>query len=142
LNESDVMYEGWLTIRAVPDGAGRLPAKEWFDQLSQRDRARARAGMENYSRSLEAGLRCTGRTEVIRTKGTTFLELRLTRGGSRGPQLRLLGVLKGRTFWAAHGFTKKSRKINPKDITAAVIALESWRPPDDDSPPSTTTGRP
>jgi len=142
LADSDVMYDGWLVIRAVKDAGGRMPAKVWMDGLSRRDRARAEAGMVNYARSLEAGMRLTGRTELIRTRRHTLLELRLTRGGSRGPQLRLLGVLSGHTFWAAHGFTKKSRKIKQADISAADAALDSWTPPDDDSPPPTPSARP
>lgn len=124
--DEDLIFEGHIEIRALPDSRRRFPAKEWLDQLALRERRRAEAGMENFDRAEAAGLRRTGRIEAVRGRRHKLLELKLTRGGSRGPQLRFLGVVRGRTFWVAHGLMKKARRIPGGDLGAAERMLDAW----------------
>jgi hypothetical protein len=138
----DLLFSNHIEIRAIPDVGGRLQPVRWLEGLQLRDRRRAAAGMENYDRSEAAGLPSTGRTELVRGRRHRMLELKLTRGGTPGPQLRFLGVRRGRTFWVAHAFTKTRRAIPRKEIATAERVLDQWRgPPDDgDSEESSEAG--
>jgi hypothetical protein len=121
----DVIFVKWITIRAVIDSAGRYPAKEWFESLELRDRRRAEAGMTNFSDCEQAGIRNTGRLEPLNSGRPALLELKLTRGGATGPQLRMLGVLRGRTFYAAVGLHKTRRRILTREVEKALTILRS-----------------
>jgi hypothetical protein len=129
----ELLFENHIQIRAIADARGRTQPVQWLEKLEARDRRRAEAGMANYDRTEEAGIRNTGRVELVRGRRHRMLELKLTRGGTPGPQLRFLGVLRGRTFWVAHAFIKTTRAILSADISAAEAILDQWRgPPDDD----------
>ena len=125
MNE-DLIFEGHIEIRALPDGRGRFPATEWLDELALKERRRADAGMANYDRAEQEGLRGTGRVETVHGRRHKLLELKLTRGTTPGPQLRFLGIRRGRTFWVAHAFVKKTRRIRARDIEAAERMLDRW----------------
>jgi hypothetical protein len=140
--DKDIIFKGHVTIRAVSDRQGRLPVKRWLDALSARDRRRAEAGMVNFDRLEAAGIRNAGRVELIRGRRRSMLELKLTRGGTPGPQLRLLGVMRGKTFWAAHGFLKTTRRITRRDLDAAEAVLDVWGGPSDAGNDSGTGPRP
>jgi hypothetical protein len=112
-----------VTVVAVSDGNGRFPAAEWFESLELRDRRRAEAGFANFDAVQAAGIYGSGRIEHISGRHGALLELKLTRGGSTGPQLRMLGVLRGRTFFAATGFHKRRRRIPRHEILRAEAIL-------------------
>ena len=125
--DEDLIFKRYVEILALPDSRGRFPAKEWLEVLELRERRRADAGMENYDRAEEAGLRGTGRVEAVHGRRHELLELKLTRPTTPGPQLRFLGVVRGRTFWVAHAFVKKTRRIRARDIEAAERMLDRWQ---------------
>ncbi|MDP9308203.1 MAG: type II toxin-antitoxin system RelE/ParE family toxin [Actinomycetota bacterium] len=124
--DEGLIFQGRIAIRAIPDRRRRFPVKQWLGGLSARDQRRADAGMINFDRLEAAGVPNSGRVEMVRGRRWTMLELKLTRGGTPGAQLRVLGVMKGRTFWAAHGFKKTTRRISAADIDAAEAALDGW----------------
>src|SRR6478672_6011080 len=117
--ESKVIFKRWITIEAVRDANGRCPARDWYEGLERRDQRRADAGMINFDATEKAGIRMTGRVEPIKGRRQMMIELKLTRGGSKGPQLRMLGVLRGRTFYAATGLHKRSRRLPRREIERA-----------------------
>jgi hypothetical protein len=121
---TEVIFQQWITIRALADKNGRLQVKEWFDSLELRDRKRALAGMVNFDATERAGIKLTGRVEPVHGRHRTMLELKLTRGGATGPQLRILGDLRGRTFHAALGFHKKTQRIPQALIARAEATLD------------------
>lgn len=88
--------------------------------------------MINFNNSEEAGLRATGRTERVKGRRWTLTELKLTRGGATGPQLRMLGVMRGRMFYAATGFHKTTRRLPRREIERAEAILDAGLPDDDE----------
>jgi hypothetical protein len=130
--ESKVIFKQWITIAAVRDANGRWPARDWYDGLERRDQRRADAGMINFDATEKAGIRMTGRVEPVKGRRRTMIELKLTRGGSPGPQLRMLGVLRGRTFYVATGFHKRSRRLPRREIERAEAVLDAGLRDDDE----------
>jgi hypothetical protein len=133
--DEDLIFRNHIEIRAIANRRNRHPAMEWVDSLPARDRHRADAGMLNFDRTEAAGMHRTGRLEIVRGKRHRMLELKLTRGGTTGPQLRFLGVMRGRTFWAARGFSKTTRTLTAADKAAAEAILDQWRGPPDEGDP-------
>jgi hypothetical protein len=125
---SEVIFKKWITVKAVRDSAGAIPAKEWFNSLELRDRMRAEAGLTNFDATERVGIRSTGRIEPVKGRRRGMRELKLTRGGSTGPQLRMIGEMRGRTFFAALGFHKKQRRIPASVIARAESILEAGLP--------------
>src|SRR4051812_14744747 len=97
--QGDIIFKRWITIRTVKDAAGNSPAKDWYDSLQLLDSKRADAGFVNFDATEKAGIKKTGRMEPVHGRRRKMVELKLTRGGSIGPQLRMLGLMRGRTFY-------------------------------------------
>jgi hypothetical protein len=123
--EDDLIFPGdSLPVRAIPV-AGSYPAKDWVEQLQPRDFKRAQAGARSADVAAASGRGYAGRIEKISGSSVGLMELRLTRGGTKGPQLRLLGVLLRGAFWAAHGFAKKNPRF-AGDIATAEVRVHNW----------------
>jgi hypothetical protein len=121
----DLIFEGEaLPIRAIR-WRGSYPAKEWVQGLSERDFKRALAGARSADVAAASGRGFAGRIAKISGSSYGLVELRLTRGGTTGPQLRLLGVLRDGAFYAAHGFSKKSPKF-AGEIATAEQRVRAW----------------
>jgi hypothetical protein len=101
-------------------------AKDWFESLDHRNRKRAEAGLDSVSLASASGRGFAGRMEKIEGSKPGIFELKLTRGGTRGPQLRLLGVWRGQFFYAALGVIKKGRSIKRRDIERAETIIRGW----------------
>lgn len=127
MDEEDIIFRRAVSVRAIPDRRGRLQAKEWFESLSLRDRKRAQAGLESFDVGFESKRGFAGRLEKIEGSRTGLLELKLTRGGTPGPQLRFLGVWRGGTFFVARGLSKTSRAVKRAEIAAADMTISEWK---------------
>jgi hypothetical protein len=127
VDEDDLIFSGSVRVRAIPDPRGRLQPKRWLENLVLRDRRRADAGLDAYDLAYESKRGYAGRLEKIEGSKAGLLELKLTRGGSRGPQLRFLGVWNEGAFFVALAFAKTSPRINRRDIDTADRIVSDWR---------------
>jgi hypothetical protein len=124
--EPNLIFRKSVEVRAIPDRRGRFQARAWFDSLSLRDRKRAQAGLRSFDVGFESKRGYAGRLEKIQGSKTGLFELKLTRGGTPGPQLRFLGVWRGGTFFVARGVMKTSRAIKRADVRAADAVVSEW----------------
>lgn len=67
-----------------------------------------------------------GRAEKVIGSACGLWELKVTKPGSTPPHLRLLYLRRGRTLWAATGFTKQKNKLEPRDIDAGDAVAREW----------------
>ena len=126
MDASGIIYRGWITVTAIPDRSGAFQPIEWLEALSSADRARVQAALQSVENSSQWKRPFTGRIEKVEGSRYPLFELKITRGGARGPQLRFIGFWQGRTFYVAHAFFKKSRRIAQRDLRAAGRAYEIW----------------
>lgn len=125
--EDDILFEGeWLTIQAIRRSNGRMPAVDWWEGLDDRGKARFLAAAANIENTLRSGRPPAGRLEKVRTSQVGLLELRATPAGGTPPHLRLLVVRRGRTLWAANGFTKQENKLSKQDIKLGEGIVSEW----------------
>lgn len=123
----DVLYEGeWLTIRAMRRRNGRLPAVEWWESLDERGKAKFLAAAEVVQNTLRSGRPPAGRLEKVRGSKVGLLELRVTPRGGRAPHLRVLVLRRGRTLWAANGFTKQKNELERADVELGERIASEW----------------
>jgi hypothetical protein len=125
--DDDLIFRNHVIVRAIPDARGRCQAKEWFETLPARDRKRADAGLASFDLSFESKRGYAGRLEKIEGSREGLLELKLTRGGTPGPQLRFLGVWRGDAFFVVVGFIKKSPAVPRSRIRTAARTVTDWK---------------
>jgi hypothetical protein len=140
--DDDIIFRKSVTIRSIPDRRGRFQAKDWLLSLSLRDQRRAQAGLESFDVGFASKRGYAGRLEKIKGSRNGVLELKLTRGGTRGPQLRLLGVWRAGTFFVALGLMKTSRAIKRSDVGLADDRVDAWESVRQREPPKPKRKRP
>lgn len=125
----DILYKGeWLTIRAMRRRSGQLPARQWRDGLDKVGLAKFLSAAANVENSLHSNRPAAGgRTDPVKGSRMGLHELRVTPPGKKGgPHLRVLYIRRGRTLWAANGFTKQKNKLERKDVNAAETIVKEW----------------
>lgn len=128
MSSSGIIYSGCITVRAIANSTGTsFPALDWVMGLEPGNQARVQAALKSVDNSFVWKRPYAGRLEKIEGSAYDLFELRITRGGARGPQLRFIGFWRGTTFWVAHAFWKRSPRIRDRDIKAAERAFERWR---------------
>lgn len=125
--DDDILFQGdWLTIRAMRRPNGALLAKEWFDGLDEQGQAKVLAAGKILETTLRSGRPPAGRAEKVTTSRTGIWELKVTKPGSTPPHLRLFYLRKGRTLWAACGFTKQKNRLTAREVEAGDRIAEEW----------------
>jgi hypothetical protein len=119
-----------VEIRAMKRSNGRLPAKLWYDKLSEGEQGKVGACARTWYTSQTTSRPAGGKKfTVVRGSKHRLYELRPTPRGSRGrlPPLRMLVLLEGKVVWVALGLTKTDRKLSPQDIQLADRITFEWR---------------
>lgn len=125
--DDDLLFEGErFRLRAIRRPNGRMPAKEWVDELDDKGAGQLLAALQILDTTLSSGRPPAGRAEKVKDAKYDLWELKITKPGSSPPHLRLLYVREGRTLWAAHGFTKQKSKLESKDIRRAESVVAQW----------------
>lgn len=125
--DDDILFQGdWLTIRAMRRLNGSLPAREWFDGLDEQGQAKVLAAGKVLETTLRSGRPPAGRAGKVTNSKTGVWELKVTKPGSTPPHLRLFYLRKGRTLWAACGFTKQQNKLTAQEISTGDRIAEEW----------------
>ena len=125
--EDDVLYDSeWLTVRAIRRANGQLPAKDWFDGLDDRGKARFLARVANVENSWRSGRPPGDAIAKVLNSTADLWELRVTPKGGTAPHLRVLYIREGQTMWAAYGFTKQSNDLKKQDIARGDHVAAEW----------------
>jgi hypothetical protein len=120
-----ILTSGPLELRAMDDGRGWCPAKQWYQGLERRLQARVLARLDNISNSLQRG-RPDQALAVLRGSRVGLLEMRVTPAGGRPPHLRLFVLRRGWILWAAGGMKKQANRIKPGDWRSAENLALEW----------------
>jgi hypothetical protein len=120
-----ILSSGPLELRAMGNGRGGYPAKEWYEELEPRLQARVLARLDNISNSLLRG-RPDQALGVLRDSRAGLLEMRVTPAGGRPPHLRLFVLRLGVTLWAAGGIKKQANRLRPRDWRSADNLALAW----------------
>ncbi len=125
--DDDLLYDGdWLEIRAMRRRNGELPAKTWADGLDKKGKGQLMAAATIIETSLRSGRPPAGRAEKVAGSACGLWEFKVTKPGGTPPHLRLLYLRRGRTLWAAVGFTKQKNKLEARDIDAGDAVAREW----------------
>lgn len=127
--EDDVLDAGtaWLTVRFVRRRDGSMPAKEWFENLTEKGQGQVLAALAVLDVGLSSGRSPAGRATKLQGSREGLYELRPTKKGGKPPHLRVLFVREGRTIWLAYGFTKQSNDLKAHDVAAGEAVAREWR---------------
>jgi hypothetical protein len=124
----DVIFSGFsFSIRAIRRANGRMPAIEWFDGLDKKAKVKVLATAANVDKYMDRGRPTNAVLDFVKGSHNRLVEFRATRKGARPPHLRLLGLLEGRTFWAATGFKKGKNDLLDTDINKAERIAADWK---------------
>lgn len=124
MDDDLILRSEWLTFRALETTDGDFQAKQFLEELRDRDWRK----FLGAARTVETALRNrrrTGRLERVEGSKVGLLELKITAPGSPGPQLRILRIQKGRTIWLARGLVKRER-LRRRDIELAEAAVRRF----------------
>jgi len=108
---------------------GRLPARRWYDELSEWEQGKVCACVETWYTSQITSRPAGGpKFNVVKGSKHRLYELRPTPRGSRGrPPLRMLVLLEGKDVWVALGMPKKGTKLRPQDVRLADTITAEWK---------------
>lgn len=87
--------------------------------LSPRDWVRFDSVVELFTRLLLTGAPAVDRIEKVSGASNKLYELKITKPGSKGPQRRVLCLVKGRAIVCVRGIDKRQPRLRPQDIKAA-----------------------
>jgi hypothetical protein len=106
----------WYTVEWVVDARGEAPAREFYEQLSQSDRAKL---LTLFRRLADLGkIQNTEKFRSIEQGGRKLFEF-------KSFQIRFLGDFRpGGRFLVAYGCRKKKDRMNPADFERAIRILE------------------
>ena len=125
--DDDLLYDGdWLEIRAMRRRNGELSAKTWADGLDKKGKAQLMAAATIIETTLRSGRPPAGRAEKVVGSACGLWELKVTKPGGTAPHLRLLYLRRGRTLWAAVGFSKQKNRLEQRDIEAGDAVTREW----------------
>jgi hypothetical protein len=118
-----------LEIRAMKRSNGRLPAKLWYEELTEKEQGKVGACAKTWYTSQTTSRPAGGpKFNVVGGSSHRLYELRPTPHGSRGrPPLRMLVLLEGKVVWVALGLTKTGTKLRPQDIQRADRITSEWK---------------
>ena len=105
---------------------GRLPAKEWFDELSPSLQGRALAAFSIVESSWRSQRPPGDRVGKIEASRCELWELRVTPKGGSPPHLRCTYLRRGQTMWLVTGFTKQKNKLSAREIGMADRVAADW----------------
>lgn len=126
-DDADILWCGeWMIVRAMRTRNGRMPAKEWFADLSKAERGRALACFRNVENSWKSGRPTGDRVGRVAGASCPILELRVTPRGGTPPHLRCMFIRRQNTMWVATGFTKQTNRLSRRDIAAADRVTAEW----------------
>jgi hypothetical protein len=109
----------WGTVQWACDSAGRFPAREFYESLSQQDQVKVQALF-----SLFAGRGRISNEEKFKQLGPKAGKAARGLWEFKSFQIRFIGDFRsGYRFLVAHGLRKKSDDLSRSDIERAVRVL-------------------
>jgi hypothetical protein len=115
-----------LTFRAIPNRAGKYPAKKFIQDLDHVATRDFRVAARILATSLATGRPPSGRSCRVAGSREHLWELRITPPGRTGPHQRLLFIRERDTIYVARGLTKRER-LTRHEIDLADNAVRGWR---------------
>lgn len=82
--------------------------------------------VELFTRLLLTGAPAVDRIEKVKGASGKIYELKITAPGSKGPQLRVLCLVKGRAILCLRGIDKRQSRLRRQDIEAADKAATDY----------------
>lgn len=100
--------------------------EDFLVELSPRDWVKFNSAIELFTHLLLAGAPAVHRIEKVSGASNKLYELKITPPGSKGPQLRVLCVVKGRTILCVRGVDKRQPQLRLQDIRTADKAVTNY----------------